>query len=111
MIWVAGRAIEPTDGLSPLGKLVPSAALLGRDVRSGRLVEVDVAVGGMSFHYPVFGPSHQGAVGDSELFAGLRFCQHATLAESIVAGAQAISFHKIDNAQVGEPGVGLTASC
>ena len=63
----------------------------------------------MSFHDSIFDPSNQGASSDSEFRAGLCFCQHTALAESVVTWAQAVSFDEIDDAQVSELGVDLIA--
>ena len=91
-----------------MGKLIPSAALLGRNVRSWRFIEADIAIVGMSFHDAVFRPSDQGTFGDAEFGAGLRFCQHPPFAQPIIARAQTILFNKIDDPQISELRAGLT---
>ena len=97
------------DGLRPMSKLVPSAALFGWDMRSWQFIEADIAVVGMSFHDAVFRPSDQGAFGDSKFCAGFCFCQHSPLAQPVVARAQTILLDEIDDAQVAEPGFSLAA--
>ena len=80
--------------------------MLGWDVRSGRLIEADIAVVGMPFYNSVFFPSDQSAVGDAEFCTSLCLCQHSPVAQPVVARPQPILFDEINDAQVGERGAG-----
>jgi hypothetical protein len=85
--------------------------MFDRWVCPGCFIQVGVSVIGMPCDEAVLGPPGQCTLTDSETRRRLSFCQHSSVAESVIARTKPVFVGEIGDAQSGEPSIGLSLTC